>query len=174
MVACGPDLRFERDPNVPVPAGATWTWSAPDDDGLAPEDGVVFPSDSLAALIEAAVEAELTAHGYPRATADSAQFIVHYHLGHRIVTDSLPPRPRTTASGELSGTWRGAGPPEAFEDRTVSWEEGMLVIDVLPRDRRTVAWRGVIAGEIPREAERDPAQAIRRAVQRLLRDFPGP
>ncbi len=173
--ACGPDLRFERDANIPIPPGATWTWSAPDDDGLALDDGAVSPSDSLAALIESAVEAELTTRGYRRVAADSAQFIVHFHLGHRSVTDTMPPTPRgTTPSGELRGTWRGAGQPEDFRDQTVTWEEGMLIVDLLPRDRRAVAWRGVIAGEIPREAERDPGTAIRAAVRRLLRDFPGP
>ena len=39
----------------------------------------------------------------------------------------------------------------------ITWEEGMLVIDALTPDRKVVAWRGTIAGEIPAKAEtRDP------------------
>lgn len=171
-VGCGPDLRYEHDPSVVIPAGATWAWSLPDDDGLAPGDGAVMPTDSIADVLRSAIEAEFTARGYPRVHADSAAFVVHYHLGRRSVTDTLPPRDRTPTGTDRRGDWGGYGQPEPVEGRAVTWEEGMLIVDVLPRDRHTVAWRGVIMGEIPPSAERRPADALRAAVRRLLRDFP--
>jgi hypothetical protein len=171
LAGCGPDLRYERDPNVAIPAGATWAWSLPDDDGLAADDGAIMPADSLANDLRAAIEAELTTRGYPRAAPDSAAFIVHYHVGRRRVTDTLPPRDRPP-TGDRRGDWTGYGQPETVEGRAVTWEEGMLIVDMLPRDRSTVAWRGVIAGEIPAAAERRPSDAIRAAVRRLMRDFP--
>lgn len=171
-VACGPDLRYERDPSVVIPAGATWAWSPPDDDGLAPDDGAVMPTDSIADVLRSAIEAELTARGYPRAAADSAAFVVHFHLGRRSVTDTMPPRDASPTGTDRRGDWGGYGQPESVRGRAVTWEEGMLIVDVLPRDRHTVAWRGLIMGEIPPSAERRPADAIRAAVRRLLRDFP--
>lgn len=177
LAACGPDLRFERDSTVAIPPGSTWAWSIPDDDGLAPDDGAITPNDSVARMMTAAVEAELVAHGFPKAHPDSAAFIVHYHLGRRSVTDTVPPRPDRPSgatAGEVRGSWGGYGLPEDLEGRTVTWEEGMLILDVLPRDRSTVAWRGVMAGEIPAAAAARPAEAIRTAVKRLLRDFPEP
>lgn len=175
LAACGPDLRFERDAAMPIPAGSTWTWSRADDDGLAPDDGALIPSDSLATMIAAAIEAELVARGFPKAAPDSATFIVHYHLGRRTVTDTMPLHPDRNPSvvaGEVRSGWGRYGQPEDVEGRTVTWEEGMLIVDVLPRDRSTVAWRGIIAGAIPEEAAKRPGEAIAAAVRRLLRDFP--
>ncbi len=175
LSACGPELLYHRDPAVTIPAGATWAWSLPDGDGLAPHDGAVTPPDSIARLIAAAIERELQAKGYPRTSGDLAQFVVHYHVGRRTVVDTLPPRDDavTTAGGARQpGMWGGYGRPEELDDRTITWDEGMLIVDVLPRDRSTVAWRGAIIGEIPPRAERDVAPALSRAIRQLLRGFP--
>jgi hypothetical protein len=172
VAACGPDLAYERDPGFPIPAGATWTWSRPDGDGLAPHDGGITPPDSIARMIAAAIDAELTSAGYRRTGFDSAQFVVHYHVGRRTVTDTLPPRdpPRTSPTG--TGNWAGYGRPEELGGNQVTWDEGMIIVDVLPRDRDVVAWRGVIAGIIPESAEQDAAPALRHAIRRLMRGFP--
>lgn len=175
LSACGPDLLYHRDASVTIPPGATWTWSIPDGDGLAPHDGALTPPDSIARIIASAIENELTSAGFPRAYGDSAQFVVHYHVGRRTVVDTLPPRddPSSMAGGiRQPGSWGGYGRPEDLEDRTITWDEGMLIVDVLPRDRRTVAWRGAIVGEVSPAAARAAGPALRAAIRQLMRGFP--
>jgi hypothetical protein len=175
LVACGPDLAYQRATAVTIPAGATWTWSLPDGDGVPPHDGGVTPDDSIARFIASAIEQELTAAGYPRTRGDSAQFVVHYHVAKRTVTDTLPGRdvPRAAPNPDRTiGSWSGYGRPEELDANTITWEEGMLVVDVLLKDRSVVAWRGAIAGEINPAAARHAAPAIREAIRRLMKGFP--
>ncbi len=173
--ACGPTIRVERDATAPIAPGSPWSWGVPDRDGLAREEGAVMPEDSLHRIILESIEADLTGRGFPRVESDSSRFVVHYHVGRRSVVDTLPPlgEPRQDA-GAISapGTWGGYGRPESVDDRTVAWEEGMLIVDVLERSRGVVAWRGIIAGEIREEAGVRPEAAIREAVRRLMGRFP--
>jgi hypothetical protein len=173
--ACGPTMQVIRDPSAPIAPGSTWAWGLPDGDGLAPEEGAVFPTDSAHRMFTAAIEAELVAKGFPRVRGDSAQLVVHYHIARRTVADTLPPADAPHRDGgaiTAPGSWGGYGRPETVDDRTVEWEEGMLIIDVIARAQRVVAWRGMISGEIRESAARAPGQAIGAAVRRLLREFP--
>lgn len=175
LSACGPTVSYTRAPDVSIAAGSRWAWSPPDGDGLTRLEGALVPEDAQARLITSAIEAELVAQGFPRTSPESAQFIVHYHVGRRSMTDTLPPRDDPATSGGVvraPGEWGGYGSPEELADRMVSWEEGMLVIDALTPDRKVVAWRGMISGEIPAKAETRPEAAIRESVKRLLRGFP--
>jgi len=175
LTACGPSLQYHRDAGVPIPAAATWAWSEPDQDSPAPRGAVEAAPDSVHRFIADAIEAELTQRGFTRVRADLADFVVHFHVAQRTVVDTLPWRHDPTTSGgepPPGGTWGGYGRPEGFGDRVVAWEEGMLVVDVLPRDRRVVAWRGIIVDEILPDAERDPRRAIGKAVRRLMSKFP--
>ena len=56
--------------------------------------------------------------------------------------------------------------------RTFTWEEGMLIVDAVVPRTGIVAWRGMIAGEVPARARNAPAPAVREAVTRLMRGFP--
>ena len=175
LAACGPDRAYQRAPGVTIPVGATWTWSLPDGDGVPPHEGGVTPDDSIARYIASAIEQELTSAGFPRTSFDSAQFVVHYHVAKRTVIDTLPGRdvpPVGTNPDRTIGTWSGYGRPEELDASIVTWEEGMLVVDFLPKDRSVVAWRGMIAGEIDSAAARRAAPAIREAIRRLMRGFP--
>ncbi|MCE9602989.1 MAG: DUF4136 domain-containing protein [Gemmatimonadetes bacterium] len=175
LSACGPTVSYQRAPDVRIAAGSRWAWSPADADGPKREQGAMIPEDSTARRISGAIEAELIARGFPVVSADQAQFLVHFHVARRSVTDTLPPREDPSSSGGVvrtPGAWGGYGNPEELADRLVSWEEGTLVIDALTPDRRIVAWRGIIAGEVPVKAETRPDAAIREAVQRLLRGFP--
>ncbi len=173
--ACGPTIRIEREASAPIAPGSTWAWGLPDRDGLAPEDGAIIPDDSVHRMILGAIEAELTARGFARVRGDSAQLVVHYHVGRRSVLDTLPPlgEPRRDGGAITApGSWGGYGRPESVDDRTVEWQEGMLIVDVIARAQAVVAWRGVIAGEIREAAGRHPEPAVREAVRQLLRRFP--
>lgn len=170
--ACGPAVSVQRAPDLRLAEGSRWAWAPPDRDGLTAAEGATTPPDSIARMIRDAVDAELTAQGFKRSSPDSAQFLVHFHVAQRAVTDTIPPRDDPPGVTRAPDYWGRYGTPEEFGARLVSWEEGMLVIDAVTADRGIVAWRGIIAGEIPERAERRPAAAIREAVRRLLRDFP--
>jgi hypothetical protein len=175
ITACAPSVTVSRDPSAPIAPGSSWAWGAPDGDGLAPEEGALLPTDTAHQLFTAAIESELIAKGFPRVRGDSAALVVHYHIGRRTVQDTLPavnvPQ-RDGGAITAPGSWGGYGRPESVDDRTVEWEEGMLIVDVISRAQRVVAWRGAIMGEIPEAAGADPGPAIRAAVRRLLREFP--
>ena len=175
LTACGPTVSYQRAPDIRIEPGSGWAWSPPDQDGLTREQGANLPPDSTARLISATIERALVAKGFPRTSPESARFIVHYHVGRRQVSDTLPPRDDPTNPGgavRMPGSWGGYGSPEELAERTVTWQEGMLVVDALTPDGRIVVWRGTIAGEIPAKAETRPEQAIGEAVSRLLRGFP--
>jgi hypothetical protein len=167
--ACGPSIQYQRDASLPIPAGATWAWSAADADSPAPAEASAPAPDSIIRMFADAIEADLVARGFPRVSAGEAAFVVHFHLARRTMIDTLPLRDDAQPQ---PGAWGVYGRPEAMGNRVVAWEEGMLVVDVMPRDRRAVAWRGIIADEIPAAAERNPAAGIREAVARLMRGFP--
>ncbi len=174
LTACGPTVMYDRAPDVRLAAGAPWAWGPPDGDGLSPREGGRVAADTAARRIMDAIEAELVAKGFPKVAAESARFLVHFHVGQRTVVDTLPPRDDPSAPGAMRapGAWGGYGRPEDIAERRIEWEEGMLVIDAVTVDRGIVAWRGLIAGEIPPEATVRPEPAIREAVRRLLRGFP--
>ena len=65
LAACEPTVVVERDTTTRIPDGATWTWSAPDGDGLAPGAGDVLPSEPVAATIANAIESTLIANQRP-------------------------------------------------------------------------------------------------------------
>lgn len=145
----------------------------PDRDGLTLREGAIVPNDTVAGIIARAIEAELIARGFNRVPRDSAQFLVHFHVGQRVLQDTLPILERGVPTGGTEpGDWGVYGRPEQVGERAVTWEEGMLIVDGLTPDGRVVAWRGTIAGEIPARAAKEPGKAIRAAVERLMRGFP--
>lgn len=165
---------YDRAPDARIEAGTRWAWGPPDRDGLSRAEGALVPADSIDDLLRRVIEAELVAKGFPRAEPESAQFMVHFHVARRSVTDTIPPRddPTTPGVSRAPGSWGSYGRPEDLADRLITWEEGMMIIDAIVPDRGIVAWRGMIAGEIPPQAEARPEAAVRQAVRRLLRGFP--
>ncbi|MBA3853613.1 MAG: hypothetical protein C0503_04305 [Gemmatimonas sp.] len=171
--ACEPTVIIERDETVRIASGARWAWSAPDADGPSPEQGEVVPSPGVHDLLSDAIAQGLEARGFRLTTPDSAEFFVHFHLARRDIVDTMPPLGDPRAVGDRDPqAWGRYGDPEQMRERTMTWQEGLLVVDALSADGRHVAWRGIIYGEVKPEAERDPTSAIRGAVERLLAQFP--
>lgn len=172
LSACGPTVEYHRTPDVRIAAGSRWAFSPADRDGVPVSAGAVMPPDSIARILHEAIERELTARGFPRTDADSAQFLVHFHVAQRTVSDTLPPRDDPPSGVRATGQWGTYGSPEDIAERTVRWTEGTLIIDAVIPSTGVVAWRGLIAGEVPARAERRAAPALGAAVERLLRRFP--
>jgi hypothetical protein len=174
LASCEPMVIVERDATARIAEGATWSWSIPDADGLAPEQGDVAPTEPVARAIAAAIEAELTQRGYRRTSVDSAAFVVHFHLGRREVVDTVaaPTRNPGTVTDRDPQSWGHYGSPETMGTRTVTWQEGMLIIDALTVADGKLAWRGVIVGEIKPSTQNETTAAIEAAVARLIAKFP--
>ncbi len=171
--ACEPTVIIERDETVSLPSGARWAWSSVDTDGPARTQGELLPPADVHIILSDAITQGLEARGFHLPTADSAEFFVHFHVAQREVVDSLPPLGSGRVIGDREPSeWGRYGGPEEIRDRTMRWQEGLLVIDALTADGRHVAWRGIISGEVKPEAARDPAAPIRGAVERLLAQFP--
>ncbi|MHB1297577.1 MAG: DUF4136 domain-containing protein [Gemmatimonadaceae bacterium] len=172
--ACGPNVAYHRDAQTPIPSSARWAWGQPDADGVPARAGGRTPDDSTAQLLRSAIERELDDRGYRRTSRDSADFLVHFHVGQREVFDTLPPpsQPELVVVDRDRGWWGGSGSPEAMGDRAAQWSEGKLIVDVVTPDGRKIAWRGEISGEIPSGARKNPGKEIRAAVEKLMRGFP--
>lgn len=169
--SCEPFQQIERDDGPPIAPGALWAWSPPDQDGLAPGDGDLRPTPEVRSALAAAIESTLAAQGFRLTSSDSAEFFVHFHLGQRDVTDTLPP-PGRSSRRAAGGAWGSYGRPEEMADRTITWREGLLILDALRAADGSVAWRGILAGEVPPEVAAAPTPAVREAVRRLLAEFP--
>lgn len=171
--ACEPTVVIERDEIHPIPAGATWAWSGADGDGLSAAQGNVNPDADVTIAMMDAITANLEAKGFRLTTVDSAQFFVHFHLGQREIVDTLPPLHETRGVTDRDGQgWGRYGDPESVRQRTMVWQEGMLIVDVLTGDGRSVAWRGIISGEVKTAARENPRAAVTTAVGKLLAEFP--
>ena len=77
LAACGPDITYQRDASVPIPAGATWQFSAVDTFPLFPGPSA---ADTIARFAAGAIARELTRAGFPQVHPDSAQLVVRFDV----------------------------------------------------------------------------------------------
>ncbi len=174
LTACGPTIRITRAPDLPIAGGASYAWGRADGPPSFAELDPRTDNPEARRLIEQAVDRELTAKGFRRTTPDSAEFLVHYHLGILTRVDTLrgdvddcgtPPCPPY-----VWGYW---GRPERVPGRPVRYDEGSLMLDVMHRRSGRVAWRGLAEGDATPSATPAARQKrIDKAIARLLREFP--
>jgi hypothetical protein len=152
---------WKSDPGVSLPSCETYGWTRAQSEVPDPwRDSL----DPLLALIEAGVHAQLAEYGLRRVEAAPDLRVRGHLLVERKVT-------RTTLSS-FDDPHLGGRRGDPVEHEFV-FEEGSIVIDVLPRDRDAVAWRGWAQAEVV--ADRDPAERrarVQQAVRRILERFP--
>jgi hypothetical protein len=175
LAACGPSIRVTRTADLPIPAAARYAWGRADGPPSFAERDPRAENPEARALIERAVDRELEAKGFRRTTADSAEVLVHYHLGIVTRVDTLRPHPDECASPPCTPyVWGYWGRPEQAPGRPVTYDEGSLMLDVMDRRSGRLAWRGLAEGDATPSATPAARQRrVDRAVARLLRDFPG-
>ena len=170
--ACGPAVSITRNATLPIYPSATYAWGLAGGPPVAGERDPSLLADSVRRRIEDAVDAELALHGFRKVAFDSAQLIVHYHVGVKQMVDTLRLATacvdRPCRDPQIAwGYWGAPEPPI----REVPYTQGSLILDVLARPSLQVAWRGTISGEVTGRSSSEAT--IRRGVARLLRDFPG-
>jgi hypothetical protein len=176
-------VRVDRDPAVPLPAGATWAFRGHSEpEGPEAEDALDNPI--VHQRIERLIAQELEARGYHQVgDPSSATLLVHYHLGvkerRETVRRERPTnayRPVTTCEdrGRTCTTrlvWGPYGPPEVTY-RQYTYKEGAIVVDVIDQASGHVAWRAI--GQRRLRPGNDSEEAMHITVARIMRDLPAP
>ena len=111
--------------------------------------------------IRLALEEGLAERGFTRSDAPkTADFLLVYHV---------------SARERLTGNHFGYGPPWWWGRHTSvsSWTEGTLIVDIFSAKSGELIWRGWDSQTVSRNSSPEKAdRRIRRAVKKLLRDFP--
>ena len=171
--ACGgPSITRDRDPNVPIPVGATWAWGARDTVSRYEMDPAA-QNPILHQRVQAAVETEMQARGFTKVDLPSqANLVVTYHIGIKRESEL-----QTTTSGMSAGWYGGYGwgmygaPTFATSTtREVQYQTGGLLIYIRNRADSRVAWRGLFTTDI-HDPDRVPAEAVTRAVNTTFGDL---
>jgi hypothetical protein len=173
LAACGPSIRVTANPSLPIPEHARYAWGRADGPPSPAERHPRAEDPSLRAMIERAVDRELQGKGFVRTVADSATFLVHYHLGITTTIDTLRERKDDCQSPPCRATdWGYWGRPELTE-REVEYTDGSLMLDVMHRASGALAWRALGRGDAtPSRTTADRERRVGDGVARLLRDFP--
>ena len=115
--------------------------------------------------IENAVEHELMADGYQKASA-APDFYVVYHTSVE-----------TQVTGATIDTWGYTYRRPRWRTGTVyadvrvdSYQEGTLIIDIVDAEKNELVWRGTAVGAVSSPAQ--AAKKVDEAVQKILAEFP--
>jgi hypothetical protein len=174
LAACGPAIRITRDTSVPLPAAARYAWGRADGPPSLAEQNPRAADPALRTLIERNVDSALQRKGFVRTRADSADLLVHFHLGILTRVDTLrDPHEDCRTPPCPPYVWGYWGRPEERPGREVTVQDGSLMIDVMHRATGALAWRGLAQGDAtPSASAAERERRVAKGVARLLRDFP--
>lgn len=134
--ACGPSISADRDPDVPVPAGATYFLAGGANVGE--ERDAALQSEIVHQRIQNAIHANMQAKGFRQAASEAqATLLVRYAIGVKTETTY-----QTTTVGY--GGWYGYGWGWGGGMQTsypVDYKKGGGVIDLLDAKSGKLAWR---------------------------------
>ncbi len=165
LAACsGIKYNSDFDPQVDFQAYRTYVWAEPGRDAGPEPRGV---SQLIERRIMAAIDDQLAAEGYSKATSGTPHFVVNF-----IVTTQQKVDYTTYYSGWGYGGWYGGGVGGAYTQAT-EWTEGTLLVDIFDAESKDLAWRGWAQGTVDpnaRPERRD--QRVREVVTKLFERFP--
>lgn len=130
---------------------------------------------ALVALVNSAIERELTQKGYTKAPVESAQLVVNFYVLRRMVEEV------SVKSRECYMSNRGELPPGtnwdsaaiACEESLVSeYQEGTLIIDIYDAAKKELVWHGWKSRKsLPSDSPELPA-VVEQATVDILSNFP--
>ncbi len=137
----------------------------------------------LESRVRAAVENQMAAKGYKRATDGSADFLVGYHaaiercLSVEVMNSRYDYGPGSGSAdyryGHGWGYSRAWGPGPASRTYTRYYDEGSLILDIVTPHKKRLIWRGAAKAEIHEaDSPRTKRERINEAVERMLGRFP--
>ncbi len=156
LIACGPSLSSDRDPSIPIPAAATWTWAGGAPDAAANDQAGA--SDITHRRIQMSMEKEMAAKGYTK-VADQAQaaFVLRYGLALKTSTEYQTTSVGVPTGGYGWGWGYGYGGVSMSSTRPVEIKEGAFRVELRSRATNQTAWWGMIqdvVGDQPPTEER--------------------
>lgn len=156
-VACSSvSVSHDYDPSENFAKLKSWAFSS-STPSPPPPGGEPVSALSLA-RIRTAVEAELTARGYPKVEPQSASFLVAYDAA---VGKQIESHPTSSPARYGWGT------------EVSVYDEGTLVIDIVDAGSKSLVWRGVARGAVhPDSTPEERDERIRSAVKQVLDRFP--
>ena len=115
--------------------------------------------------IETAVERELMADGYQKASATPDFFVVYHTAVETQITGATID---TWGYNYRRPRWRTG---TVYADVSVdSYQEGTLIIDIVDAEKNELVWRGTAVGAVSSTAQ--AAKKVDEAVQKILAEFP--
>lgn len=160
---CGPNIQTETDPNADLTGYQTFSWVAPEQQDVRDP---ILDSELLEKKVRRAVESTLAARGFEPRDGE-ADFYVTYHTASK---EKLRSSGFDIGIGysRFDPRWGYSavfGPPHVE-----SYEEAILIIDVIDADTDTLVWRGWETGRLSRDRFSEPA--VQHAVDDILSRFP--
>jgi hypothetical protein len=165
--ATGPKVRVDKDPGADMAAYKTFAFFEP-----AATDQARY-STLMTGRLKDATRSELERLGY---TYDerAPQLRVNFFLN---IIDKQELRSATASAGGFyryrSGSYR-AWSSYPYDIETVNYQAGTLGVDLVDVGTKALVWQGVAEGRVPKEAYRNPGQAVDAVVAELFRNFPNP
>jgi hypothetical protein len=165
-------VKTDYDPNVDFARYNTYAWLKPpvkDGASESPVEELVDPfarNSLLDKRVRSAVEKELAARGYQKASDGSGHFRVAYHV---ILKDKT--RVRTNPGVYYGGYYdRGHYGASYGGASSYDYQEGTLLIDVIDARSDSIAWRGWAIGT-NKEGYYSEKQ-VAKAAHKILEKFP--
>ena len=156
----GVSAQFDRNPSVPIPAGASYAWgpSSPGEDPRA-------QNPAVQGRIRRAVDAVLAQRGFRQGTPGAADFLVEYRLGLRDQTMRIQQALAVCTTPGIACTPTG-GPVT-----DIDYTEGKLVIDLVQPSTGQVAYRGTGQAVVKPGSPRSDAE-LQEAIAKILQGLP--
>ena len=165
-VGCASPVSVEQDPLNDFARYRTWSWLP-----SAPERAHRAVTPQLDAVLRVAIARELEALGFVRAPAgEPPDFLVGYELGLRT---QIQLENEVSATQTLPTLHGGRDDVGAYEivttrQRAVTYEIGVLGLEVIDTQGRTLVWRGIVR----RRARDHFSELAGDTVAEILAHFP--
>jgi hypothetical protein len=158
-------VKTDHDPEYDFSKFKTYRWASAEE---------INPDDELAKYplvykrVQASVDRELEARGFSRVESGEVDFVVLAHAG---VKDKM----QVHSTGYYGGWYDPWWGPYGGSTSVSYYEEGTLVVDVISRQNKELAWRGVGTKAL---SDNPNAEKVQREVDlivtKILKDFPPP
>jgi hypothetical protein len=169
LVACGPSFTSDRDPTIPIPAAATWTWAGGAPDAAANDQAGA--SDITHRRIQMAMESEMGEKGYRKVNDPAeANFLLRYGLALKTSTEYQTTSVGVPVGGYGWGWGYGYGGVSSSTTRPVEIREGAFRVELRSRATNQTAWWGMIQDVIGNSAPTE--EAVKRVVKATMKEMP--
>jgi len=138
---CVNGLRVEFDPSEDFAGYRSWDWLPAGFEERAASRAL---APDLDARLRAAIERELAARGFERATGGAPDFYVGYHadVETQLVRATETPAMQTLSSLHQTPSFEISAPEKSLR----RFDEGTLALDVADGHDRQLVWRGIQTG----------------------------